>query len=129
MSTSTSSIKAELRAAASDVQARGAANSDLFRYQEQARTAAGVGRAGEPDAALGLVNGALKGELGVSVERGAGIAGRIGGVIDPDMVRDHLKGTTLLDQLAPMLLVAEGANWLSTEDVAADMAFLMKQNI
>ena len=51
------------------------------------------------------------------------------GRLPPDMVRSHLHGTPLLDQLAPMLLVSEGANWLSTEDAMTDMAFLLKQNI
>ena len=51
------------------------------------------------------------------------------GRLPPDIVRSHLQGTPLLDQLAPMLLVSEGANWLSTEDAMTDMAFLLKQNI
>lgn len=49
------------------------------------------------------------------------------GRFPPELVRLALKGTQLLDRLAPMLLVAEGANWLSTEDAATDMAFLLKQ--
>jgi len=51
------------------------------------------------------------------------------GRLPPDMVRDNLQGSPLLDQLAPMLLIAEGANWLSGEDAMTDMAFLLKQNI
>lgn len=51
------------------------------------------------------------------------------GRLPPDMVRAHLQGTPLLDQLAPMLLIADGANWLSGEDAMTDMAFLLKQNI
>jgi len=51
------------------------------------------------------------------------------GRLPPDMVRAHLQGSPLLDQLAPMLLIAEGANWMSGEDAMTDMAFLLKQNI
>jgi len=51
------------------------------------------------------------------------------GRLPPEMVRAHLQGSPLLDQLAPMLLIAEGANWLSGEDAMTNMAFLFKQNI
>lgn len=51
------------------------------------------------------------------------------GRMRPDMVQARLNGTALLDQLAPMLLIADGANWLSTEDVTTDIAFLLKQNL
>ena len=45
------------------------------------------------------------------------------------MVRAHVKNTPLLDQLEPMLLVAQGANWLANEEAATDMAFLLKQGL
>lgn len=51
------------------------------------------------------------------------------GRLPPDMVRAHLQGSPLLDQLAPMLLISEGANWLSREEAMTNMAFLIKQNI
>jgi hypothetical protein len=43
------------------------------------------------------------------------------GRLPPDMVRAHLHGTPLLEQLAPMLLIAEGANWLAREDAVTGM--------
>lgn len=49
------------------------------------------------------------------------------GRLSPDMVRGELKGTSLLERLQPMLLVARGANWLANEEAANDMAFLLKQ--
>ena len=49
------------------------------------------------------------------------------GRLSPDMVRAELKGTSLLDRLQPMLLVARGANWLSNEETASDIAFLLRQ--
>ena len=51
------------------------------------------------------------------------------GRLPPAMVRAELQGTALLDQLAPMLLIAEGANWLATEEANADITFLQKQNL
>lgn len=51
------------------------------------------------------------------------------GRLPPDTVRAHLKGTTLLDRVEPMLLVSRGASWLATEKAATDMAFLVKQNL
>src|SRR5690606_8553162 len=51
------------------------------------------------------------------------------GRLSPDMVRTHLQGTALLERLEPMLLVAQGANWLAKEDAATDMAFLLKQGL
>ena len=49
------------------------------------------------------------------------------GRLSPDMVRAELRGTSLLDRLQPMLLVARGANWLSNEETASDIAFLLRQ--
>ena len=51
------------------------------------------------------------------------------GRLPPALVRAELQGTELLDQLDPMLLVSEGANWLSIEDAIANIGFLLKQNI
>jgi len=51
------------------------------------------------------------------------------GRFPPAIVRQRLSGTPLIDRLAPMLLVAEGANWLSQEDTATDLAFLLKQSV
>jgi hypothetical protein len=51
------------------------------------------------------------------------------GRLPPDMVREHLKGTPLLERLGPMLLVAHGGGWLTTEDAVTDIAFLVKQNL
>lgn len=50
------------------------------------------------------------------------------GRLSPDMVRTHLRGSALLERLEPMLLVAQGANWLAKEEAATDMAFLLKQD-
>ena len=49
------------------------------------------------------------------------------GRLSPGMVRAELRGTSLLERLAPMLLVAHGANWLADEDAASDIAFLLRQ--
>jgi len=51
------------------------------------------------------------------------------GRMPPMTVRERLKGTALLKRVAPMLLVAHGASWLTTENAVTDMAFLMKQNL
>ena len=51
------------------------------------------------------------------------------GRLPPNQVRAALKGSPLLDQIAPMLLTAQGANWLASEDMGADIAFLLKQNL
>jgi hypothetical protein len=45
------------------------------------------------------------------------------------MVRTHLRGTSLLDQLAPMLLLAPSENWLANEDASTNMTFLLKQRL
>ncbi len=49
------------------------------------------------------------------------------GRLAPDMVRAELRGTGLLERLQPMLLVAQGANWLANEDATNDIGFLLKQ--
>jgi hypothetical protein len=51
------------------------------------------------------------------------------GRFPPHMVRDMLAGTPLLDHLAPMLLVAEGANWTSRGEAKNDLRFLLKQSL
>lgn len=45
------------------------------------------------------------------------------------LVREHLRGTELLERIGPMLLLSHGANWLATEDAVTDMAFLVKQTL
>jgi hypothetical protein len=44
-------------------------------------------------------------------------------------VREELRGSPLLERVSPMLLLAPGANWLTSDIVAADIAFLVKQNL
>lgn len=51
------------------------------------------------------------------------------GRLSPMLVQQRLAGTPLLEQIAPMLLVAQGANWLSTETALTDISFLQKQNL
>jgi len=50
------------------------------------------------------------------------------GRLSPEIVQQRLAGTPLLEQIAPMLLIAQGANWLSTEAAISDISFLVKQN-
>lgn len=49
--------------------------------------------------------------------------------LPPDGVRAALRDSPLLDQITPMLLIAEGAHWLASESIATDIAFLLKQNL
>ena len=51
------------------------------------------------------------------------------GRLSPDMVRAHLRGSALLERLEPMLLVAQGANWLANEQATTDLTFLLKQSV
>jgi len=51
------------------------------------------------------------------------------GRLSPVLVQQRLAGTSLLEQIAPMLLIAQGANWLSTEAAISDISFLRKQNL
>ena len=51
------------------------------------------------------------------------------GRLPPDRVRAALQNSPLLDQIAPMLLSAQGAHWLASEIASADIAFLLKQNL
>jgi len=50
------------------------------------------------------------------------------GRLSPDLVRAHLKDPALLQRIAPMLLIAQGANWLATEQSTTDLSFLLKQD-
>lgn len=51
------------------------------------------------------------------------------GRLPPALVRPLTNGTDLEAKLAPMLLLSEGAHWLSSEDRVLDIAFLSKQNL
>ena len=51
------------------------------------------------------------------------------GRLPPNLVRERLQDTPLLDRIAPMLLMSEGANWLASEKVTSDISFLIKQNL
>lgn len=51
------------------------------------------------------------------------------GRLPPAAVRAALAGSPLLERISPMLLVAEGAHWLATEEAATDIRFLLKQNL
>jgi hypothetical protein len=45
------------------------------------------------------------------------------------LVRPALKGSDLLTQVAPMLLLSQGANRLASENRVVDLAFLVKQDL
>lgn len=45
------------------------------------------------------------------------------------LVKPITNGTILEEKIAPMLLLSEGAHWLSSEDRVVDIAFLAKQDI
>ena len=49
------------------------------------------------------------------------------GRFPPDRVQQELAGLPLLDKLAPMLLVAAGANWITSGEAKNDLGFLLKQ--
>ena len=51
------------------------------------------------------------------------------GRLPPARVRAALQGSPLLKQISPMLLTADGAHWLASEAIGADIAFLLKQNL
>jgi hypothetical protein len=51
------------------------------------------------------------------------------GRLPPALVRPAVEGSALMERLAPMLLLSEGANWLASEDRVMDIAFLAKQNL
>lgn len=49
--------------------------------------------------------------------------------LSPDMVRKHLRDSSLLERLEPSLLLAQGANWIANEEAATDIEFLLKQSL
>lgn len=49
------------------------------------------------------------------------------GRLEPGLVREKLNGLPLLAEIEPMLLMAQGANWLTEEDALVNFAFLSKQ--
>jgi hypothetical protein len=51
------------------------------------------------------------------------------GRLPSEQVRQQLHDSPLLERVAPMLLIASGANWLSSDIATADIAFLLKQNL
>lgn len=51
------------------------------------------------------------------------------GRLPASLVRPALAGSDLLNKVAPMLLLSEGANWLACEDRVIDVGFLVKQNL
>jgi hypothetical protein len=51
------------------------------------------------------------------------------GRMSPQLVREKLQGQPILEKVEPMLLFAPGANWLSSEEMAINVSFLLRQNI
>jgi hypothetical protein len=51
------------------------------------------------------------------------------GRLPAEAVRPAIAGTNLSQQVAPLLLLGEGSNWLASEDRVMDIAFLTKQNL
>ncbi len=51
------------------------------------------------------------------------------GRLPSPLVRDHLRGTPLLETLEPMLLTAQDAHWLFRERTSSDLSFLLKQTL
>lgn len=51
------------------------------------------------------------------------------GRLPPALVGPVVRGSALATRLAPMLLLAEGANWLAKEERVLDIGFLTKQNL
>lgn len=51
------------------------------------------------------------------------------GRLPADLVRQELRGSPLLERVSPMLLLAPGTNWLTSDIAAADIAFLLKQSL
>ena len=51
------------------------------------------------------------------------------GRLPPVRVRAALQDSPLLARIAPMLLTSRGANWLASETIGTDIAFLLKQNL
>ena len=51
------------------------------------------------------------------------------GRLPPVRVRAALQDSPLLDQIAPMLLTAQGAHWLASDTIGTDISFLLKQDL
>lgn len=51
------------------------------------------------------------------------------GRLRPEQVRHYVKDARILERIAPMLLLSKGANWLTSELLTADIAFLQKQDL
>lgn len=51
------------------------------------------------------------------------------GRLNPDLVRARLAGSPLLSEVDPMLLMVQGANWLTEEEAQSNFAFLSKQTL
>ncbi len=51
------------------------------------------------------------------------------GRMPPTRVRWLLADDSLLTRISPMLLTADGANWLATEEKRADLGFLLAQDL
>ena len=51
------------------------------------------------------------------------------GRMPPARVRWLLAGDSLLSRISPLLLTAEGANWLATETKRGDLSFLLAQDL
>jgi hypothetical protein len=51
------------------------------------------------------------------------------GRLDPIKVQAALRGTPLLERIAPLLLLSERENWLAHDTIDIDLKFLLKQNL
>ena len=51
------------------------------------------------------------------------------GRLPPNRVRSALAGDPILDQLVPLLLLSDQANWIADDTVDIDLKFLLKQNL
>ena len=51
------------------------------------------------------------------------------GRLPAEKVRSALRGDPLLDRLAPLLLISDGANWIADDTIDIDLKFLLKQNL
>ena len=51
------------------------------------------------------------------------------GRMPPERVRSLLARDNLLSLISPLLVMAEGANWLASEEKRTDLRFLLAQDI
>ncbi len=51
------------------------------------------------------------------------------GRLNPGDVRHELRDSPLLERISPMLLISKGANWLTSDLLITDTAFLQKQDL